>query len=288
MHPLKKLVTHLYRRKDTVCITSSPRSGSTWLAEMLVQIGGFDWVNEPLRLLQGKHDPLYEQGIRARTCLIDADARRVASVTSIMSDVLDGRIGYLQLSPRVQRRLLLKFVRMNRMLAWVTQDFELQHNLLLVRHPCAVVASQLAMHGSNSVWSKIKQPAPDIPRYLRQRVMPLVNEDPHRNIAINWALDQRIPLYDYRPDNTLLVFYEDLMAHPYQEWKRISQFCGVDFKTVQDRASATASQDFFRETQTSKWKEQLSPHMVDDILSTCHELGVNVYTTDLMPTSRPW
>lgn len=283
MHPLKKLLTTCYDIQNTITVSCSPRSGSTWLSERLISIGKLDCVDEPLRLEKGRDDPLYHLGLRARTCLIDADQNRIDSVKSIMNEVLYGRVGYLELYPRLQRRLLLKFVRINRMLGWATREFNLRYNVLLLRHPCAVISSQLLMHGGNTAWFTVSKPAPDIPKYIEDKVNELSNGKAHRTLAINWALDQRIPLFDDRPKNILLVFYEDLIINPEQELSRICNFCNLKFRRIPDKASATASADFSREKQISKWKNQLTPSIAEDIVMTCQKLGIDFYTTDALP-----
>lgn len=286
MNYLKAFIGQFYRNDETICLACSPRSGSTWLAERLVEMGGLDWVDEPLRLRKGENDPLFTRGLRARTCLLDASEDRVALVRSVMTDVLKGQVGYLQVAPRLKRRLLLKFVRANRMLGWLSREFKLKHNVLMVRHPCAVVASNVSMHSGKSVWSGVTKAAPDVPECLRERVASLLNGDVHRALAINWALDQLVPLSIDPPSNTLLIFYEDLVAEPDRELMKIAQFCGLVFRKLEDRASATASPDFSRDSQTSKWKSQLSIAAIDDILKTCHQLGVDLYSSDPMPVKR--
>ena len=285
MHPLKNLATYLYDARDTVCVASSPRSGSTWLAETLVDLGHYDWVDEPLRLENGELRP---HGFTARSCLLDASGEREAAIARKMREVLCGRVGHLQLSWRLRRRLLLKFVRINRMLAWATDEFDLQRNILLVRHPCAVVASQLAMHGGNSKWSNMSSPAPDIPSYLEAQVRSLADGSAHRSLAINWAIDQRIPVYDFVPRNTLLVFYEDLMADPEGGWRKICDFCGIRYEALSGRPSATASSDFSVAAQIDKWREKLPMDIAEDILHTCHALGVELYDMASSPRERPW
>ena len=287
MHPIKKIITQLYNMEDTICLTSSPRSGSTWLAERLVEIGKLDWIDEPLRISGGKTDPLYIQGLRARSYLTDSDEHRSDTVRKIIATALAGRLGYLKLNPSIRRRLLLKFVRFNRLLPWAAREFNLNQNILLVRHPCAVVASQLRMHNKKSVWANVKYPAPDIPNYLKDKVNSLSNGEIHRTLAINWAVDQRIPIYDDRPESALLVFYEDLILNEVNELKRICDFSRLTFKQKRDKASATAAPDFAKNKQIEKWKDQLSLEVIDDIIQTVHDLGVDIYSSSSEPSCRP-
>lgn len=288
MNILKKILTNLYKREDVVCVASSPRSGSTWMAETLVRAGAFDWVDEPLGLKGNKGELLRDAGFRARTCIDDADSARRDAVLACMDQVLRGRVGWLQLHPTLRRRLLLKFVRINRMLGPVVEKFHLKRNILLIRHPCAVVSSQLNMHGGKAVWSSVSGPAPDIPEDLSDNVAALRNGSTARSLAINWAIDQLHPIYRSRPANTMLVFYEDLIRNSDEEWSRICSIAGADVKKILDKPSKTVSSDFKTSSQLDKWKDQLPSEVIDDILSTCHCLGVDLYDDRPMPIKYPW
>lgn len=288
MNVMKRLLTHLYRIENSICLASSPRSGSTWVAETLVRAGKYDFVDEPLRMSTSFKETLLKAGIEARTCLCDADEQRVETVSRLMSEVLRGRVGWLQLYPGASRNLLLKFVRLNRMIAFNVRTFNVKRNILLVRHPCAVISSQLAMHGQNSIWAGVSGPAADIPEKLISTVESLTNGETVRALALNWCLDQRIPIYEDPPENTLLVFYEDLLASPEPEWQKIFGFLGLKNVELKDQPSRTVSADFSKNSQTSKWRNQLSKKEISDILSTCQEMGVELYSDQEMPEKRPW
>ncbi len=286
VNTVKRGLTYLYRRADTICVASSPRSGSTWLAETLVRQGRLDWVDEPLRL-KGPGEALRHAGFTARTCLIDASPDRVQMVSRVMDQVVTGRVGRLEVAPAIRRRLLLKFVRLNRMMAWTVERYQLKRNVLLVRHPCAVIASKLAIDHQHSKWSHATGPTPDVPKYLLKKVNSLSNGQLIRTLAINWAIDHRIPLYDFPPNDTLLVFYEDLVSHFAREWHRVAKHCGVSGNFVENRRSSTASRDFDPGSQISKWKNMLTPGMIDEVLTTCHAIGVDIYNEDVLPGHRP-
>ena len=288
MNRMKKQLTHFYDISKTVCLTSSPRSGSTWVAETLVKAGKYDLVDEPLAMNSTFGETLRDAGFVARTCLEDADEQRIESVSKLMEEVLKGRIGWLQLYPRISRRLLLKFVRLNRMMAFTVNRFGIKKSILLVRHPCAVVASQIAMHNFNSVWANVTDPAPDIPADLQHKVKNLENGHRLRALTLNWCLDQYIPIFRDRPDNTLLVFYENLIERPNDEWPRIFEFLGLQVGDFAEKPSRTASTDFSKGSQTSKWKEQLGSLEVKDILNTCYAMGVDFYNEAERPLYNPW
>jgi hypothetical protein len=288
MNKAKYILTYLYNTKKTVCLASSPRSGSTWVKEMLVSAGKYDCVDEPLRLKGPSGNKLTHAGFAPRTCIIDASYERRKAILSTLEEALKGRVGWLQLSPALRRNLLLKFVRINRILKETVETFDLERTILLVRHPCAVVSSQLAMHGGDSVWSNVSALADDVPAYLRAKIETIDLNAPHKVLALNWAIDQRIPLFDYKPDNTLLVFYENLISNPVEEWERISIFLDIPIPTGLNRPSTTASNDLTISDQNKKWKEKLPANFIRDIVEICNVMGVDIYGCDEKPLYDPW
>lgn len=268
MHPIKRMLTYAYRDRDTVCLASSPRSGSTWLAQMLVELGRYDWVDEPL----GMTDDLRRAGFSARTYMPKAGS----SVESVMHDVIRGRVGYLRLYPRLRRRLLLKFVRLNRMLRWTVETFGIENSILLLRHPCAVISSRLELgRRENSVWARVSGVAPDVPDYLAETVESLVRPtmSVERILAINWALDHAIPLVHERPRHIYVVSYENLVRDPDRELQAICAHCGIPFRVIDGtRPSHTASPDYQRGTQLDKWRERLSPDAQNDVREVVERL----------------
>lgn len=261
MHPVKQMLTRFYDNAQTVCISSSPRSGSTWLAETLVTIGGFDWVDEPLRMTE----ELRASGFVARTYVSGNNE----GIESAMEDVIRGRVGYLVMYPRIGRRLLLKFVRLNRMMRWTVERYGITAGILLVRHPCAVVSSQLAMgRRKNSAWARVEAPAPHIPDYLMDAVASVTRSrmSVERILAINWAVDNAIPLVHEPPASTIVTSYERLMINQATEMRALCSHCRVPFRSVDSGVpSRTASPDYDRAVQLEKWRNQLSGEAQDEV-----------------------
>ena len=141
-----------YDIRQTIVIAGSPRSGTTWLAELLNTIPRSAILWEPLFL---DADPqLPKIGFGWRT-YVPPDRDR-PEMEAYLRRVLTGRV----LNPwTLQRtslrdvyrvkRWIVKFVRANMLLPWLTLRFPTRRPLLLVRHPCAVVASQIR----NGAWA---------------------------------------------------------------------------------------------------------------------------------------
>jgi hypothetical protein len=226
-----------------------------------VRIGRLDWVDEPLAMT----DRLREAGFVARTYVKSTEP----GIEAAMREVLKGRVGYLRVYPGLARRLLLKFVRLNRMMRWTMEHFGLRAGVLFVRHPCAVVSSCLELAArTGSVWGQVTSPAPTIPEYLRSAVDSLTRTDMsvERVLAINWALDHAVPMVHEPPPHTMVVSYESLVLDPDDVVRRLCDHCRIAHRPVDtELPSPTASPDFQPATQIEKWRDRLSPRAQAEI-----------------------
>jgi len=115
--------------------------------------------------------------------------------------------------------MIIKFVRAHRLLPWIMNNYPLIKTIFLLRHPCAVVASQL-----NSVnWSHASKP--DIPDFIKNspRFVTLVSNTKtvEEYLAVNWALDQLPVFMSRQQNNYITVTYEEIVKSPHITLTRI-------------------------------------------------------------------
>ena len=142
-------LVRLGRRGDydigrTLVIAGFPRSGTTWLAEMIAAVPGTGILFEPLDFQRLK---------AARLAGCDWDNFHLPEDTwregeKYLAEVLAGRVlnGWTTAHLPCSRawgvsRWIIKFVRANQMLAWLVSRFDILPPVFLIRHPCAVYAS---------------------------------------------------------------------------------------------------------------------------------------------------
>ncbi|MCA9118222.1 MAG: hypothetical protein KDA79_24290, partial [Planctomycetaceae bacterium] len=208
---LTEILAGRFRVEDALTLTSSPRSGSTWLAETLTTIPRSCFLAEPLHL--GWVPEARAAGFSWRTW-VSADAKWPAGEHFLRS-VFEGRVvneitlERLNLDEvRKVRRLIVKFVRVGRLLPWLCRTFPLPAPILLIRHPCAVVTSQLKAGKWNDVSTV------DAPGYVHefpafQTALAQLNSLEER-LAAQWALDQLPPLLEVQSRPWQMVTYEEL------------------------------------------------------------------------------
>jgi hypothetical protein len=134
---------------DTIIISGAPRSGTTWLYEILANLPNYTGVYEPL--LYDWFPEAEKVGFNQRQYLIPThdDIKKY----NYLLNVFRGK--YFTIRPEyklsfnyiyrrlISKKLLIKFVRANRLLPWMVNNYNVKSFILLVRHPCSTIVSQI-------------------------------------------------------------------------------------------------------------------------------------------------
>lgn len=293
-----------WRFRRVVFVAGSPRSGTTWLGELAATTAGAALNFEPIHPQQ---TPGAEaSGMAWRTYVPPGSDR--PELARVMDAVFDGAIGNVRapVGPARVRRtltasvLVVKDIRSNRMLAWIDERPRLDASLLLVRHPCAVAASQLEMGNRLGLsWANPQRPTPDrtladvfgaVPAELYEPREDLLRslETAAGILAVSWSLDTYIPLVVH-PSSRPVVTYESLAGNPAAIEQALTEL-GLTVTEATHaaigRPSAMASKTFTAadtDKQLSKWTHALSQHEVDEVLAVAHSFGLDFYGRDVLP-----
>lgn len=289
--------------KDTILIAGTGRSGSTWLGEVLRELKGYKFLNEPYM----------HTALRKRTYFgIEEDVP--VKVEGYTRQALSGKAeelwrwrfragtGLGKLAEFVtQQHVVVKFTRALRLLHWLLRCFEVRKTIVLVRHPCAVVGSMLRHGGWNEGHMENRGESTvdrvlgrNLPAELHRRVQSRVTNIEHRYemLAHLWALDYYCAFFakDYLSHPWILVPYERLITRQEEEIERIAEGLDVDvnprMKNRLGIASTSALEDVNTKEparQLSKWQRQLSDKQIDRILSIVHTYNLTMYTEDTEP-----
>lgn len=283
---LKPRLSGRFDEDKALVISSTPRSGSTLLSQVLGSIPNSCTLFEPLHL--DNVPQAAEAGFSWRTYLPPEEVwpegkaylRRV-----FKGKVLNGwtvrEISYRDGSK--SDLLLVKFVRANRLFPWMCRQFDLPAPILLMRHPCAVISSQLG-YG----WKGKERPA--LPTYLEAyprfldayaRLKPGVEY-----LAAKWAFDQMAVLMEPHPHPWMIVTYEELVRRPEETLTRIASRWKVEIDIEQALMKLnTPSSVVSGITQTisgiNGWRQKLSADQISQILTTVNAFGITFYREDL-------
>jgi hypothetical protein len=184
----------------------------------------------------------------------------------------------LSLSGAVRaQRLIVKCVRASRLLPWLCERLRLPAPILLLRHPCAVVASQLRYGWRGA-------PRPDCPEYLEPypgfRTVLADTDTEEANLAASWCLEYLPAFLTPRPAPWLLLTYEGLLLQPRATLARIAEHWGVRFDMEQAMAimgqpSSTVSSAGM--SGLDGWRQVLSPAQVSSIQAVVQGFGLTFY-----------
>lgn len=285
-----------YDIQDTIIVACAGRSGSTWLTEILATLPGYTVIWEPLHLGNNPackaHGFDWQNYIRRNTAAPQQRAylKKLLTGENLSTQVLTS------LEFRPSRLLqptggyLVKFVNANMMLPWITDTFSASA-VLMIRHPCAVVASQIE-HGS---WDHVTKDNMTVPKNLFERYPHLSSvyeqiETHEEVLAFEWALQTYVPLRAAPPRPWFLTTYEDLVMDGPSVVESMFDNLGYSVpKAAYEQLhvpSATSSDRLKHQDGTERlntWRERLTPKQADQILSVAQEVGITCYNESLRP-----
>jgi hypothetical protein len=281
-----------YDTRKTIIICASPRGGSTWLAEILNTLPGYSLLWEPLSL--NEVPQAREIGFTWRTYI--APKTEWPEAEEFLRRILTGQFlnrhtlqasGFRSIFGT--RGWIVKFCRGNMLLRWLTERFSTNVPILLIRHPCAVVASQMR-HGR---WKAVTSPRVDatfIQDYPQFEILLSRINTWEEALACTWCLEYFAPLVTQKPHPWLLVTYEKLVRDGEAELERI--FSALGFEVPADARRHLRIPSFTtkpgshvegEEDQLALWKRRLSHEQIERILRIVRSFGLDFYTDELEP-----
>ena len=288
-----------FEPRDNLLLCCEPRGGSTWIAEILREIPKTTVLWEPLHIrhmacfnklcfAQKQYIPEQETWKEAETTF---EQLFKGKILNNWTCTLSSPIDFITAD-----QMIIKFCRANALLPWLTRVFDFIYEpLYLIRHPFAVVASQLS-HGS---WSKNFSTfnIPDSPYndlYIQHSDFLSSLKTQEDALVATWCLSNIVPLH--HPKNNehwITVYYEDLISNPERGLHRIFDRWGLPFpESAKKRVrvpSITAKGATFQgniEKQLSKWKIFFNQEQIEKMAAVLHYFEIKHYTTDIFPSKK--
>jgi hypothetical protein len=128
----------------------------------------------------------------------------------------------------VARRRLIKDIRANLLLGWMRENFPGMPIVLLLRHPCAVAASRLALGWRDNLSETMERE--ELVEDFLGPVAPEIRAARgtfERHIFL-WCIENYVPLKQFGPGEIHLAFYDNFVVHPEDEIRRLFTFLGED------------------------------------------------------------
>ncbi|MFD1316096.1 sulfotransferase domain-containing protein [Namhaeicola litoreus] len=205
---------HLPSNKKNIFIFSMPRSGSTWLQELIWTQKGIKYCNEPLNIRDKKIREL--SGITSWEELYDEENRN--KLIKYFKKHCVGKINWMNPNPLRKNynfftdRMVFKIINGGEYLINEISDNCNGKVVYLIRHPIPVALSRKLLPRLETLCSK--NVIGRFPADIQRLAMDINNNDDFLEKAIlSWCIQNRIALEKRRSD-WLIITYEQLVVDP--------------------------------------------------------------------------
>jgi hypothetical protein len=303
--------------KDTLLVVGSPRSGTTWLMELLTTLPEYTYIFEPLNPIWSPQS--FTVGFRSRTFLskshkwpegeqylqkvFTGQISNIPIINNPISDIFSGLSVQNLLKYFLGTKIIVKSVNMNRMLPWIAQHFPLRGIFCIIRHPCAVIASQIrtglcGYRPSHPPYFDIFPRMDDILEEISQmdhldsnftkRLPALKTQE--EILAVTWCLDNYSILSEPSSNKWNLVSYEKLLTDEREienlfftiGEKGIPKSALKQYKTPSSVTTKNDRKSIQRTgQQLLKWKNFLSEQQIERILKIVSDFGIDMSWNDI-------
>lgn len=236
--------------RNTVLITSSGRSGSTWLADVVNYKNEYRLIFEPFRR---DRSPLAKD---IRFGLYLDPATEFTPEAQAIDTILRGRVWTPyseQRNKRIAVRRIIKDIRTTNLIPWIRINFPALPIVYLLRHPLAVARSWTRLGWRDYTSEFTSQET------LMERLSPfrpliektiLHADGAFERHVLRWCLENYIPLNDLTNEDVHIVFYEHLVSDPATEVPRLFAYLGKEFEArALERISEPSATTFVTESQ---------------------------------------
>ena len=296
----------LISKEDNIIISGMPRGGTTWLAEILLNIHGTALLWEPLHHTVLRNSKYKDFSIKLGTLPYIPEDSDWKEAHVFFDKLLGGKIilkeyifrnslKYLDKEINLFRnkRWIIKSCRMNLLLPWITNNFDIKPPIFLIRHPLAVVASQLRHKAFNEIHPNTlidnKLLYPSIYNQFSHIIENLkTNEEA---LAAFWCLNN-ISTIKHSNNNIkwITVSYERLINRSEEELKRILSRLNIPFdpfilENINSPSFTTKNGSPIKKggNQLTGWKNSLKQDQVNRILKVVEAFGIEEYSDEVEP-----
>jgi hypothetical protein len=274
--------------RNTVLVAGAPRSGTTWIAELLSSAAPTRLMFEPfnpdlVKAFAAFNHFQYMCPEKSSPELYRFSARVFRG--DIRNAWIDRQIDTLRPSRRV-----VKDVRTNLMLGWLHHQFPEVPIILIVRHPCAVVASRLKLGwATDEDIERLVSQSDLLEDYLESKMEVIASaQSAAEKHAVIWCVFNLVPLRQLAGLPQNVFFYEALKSDPAIELPRLFEAAGLPYSNsalaAATRASMTSRQSEapLVDEQIPRWRSELSAPQIAGIQRIVDAFGLS----DLYPAGR--
>jgi hypothetical protein len=281
-----------FDKDETIIIVGSPRSGTTWVMELLNQLPDYTTIFEPFNPTQF---PQVEP-INISQRHYEAEKTENESLRDYLINVFVGKISSQRPRYRMTvgnfvkrvsaNKLIVKFVRANRLVPWVLFTFDDIRLVYLIRHPCATISSQIRTgytgYDVNDLGPSLNEIINDAKKIgfdntIIDKLKGINNET--QKLAAVWAMDQIIPM-KHNHSRMFKFSYEDLMINNEKVIMNLLTF--LDKKEryekihkVIEKPSILSKGKSHKELKKISWRTELNSKQIEDIRNVLNGFDIS-------------
>lgn len=271
-----------FHEKDTIIIVGSPRSGTTWIMEILNHLPQYTTIFEPLHPKWFPRVKELELSMRHYEAAdSDNDLLYYYLQSVLKGEVTSQRPRYRVTINNILKRItakktIIKFVRANRLVPWIVNNHDLRAVVFITRHPCATISSQFR---TGYTGYDVERFAPSVDQVVDDASMlgfessiihklsGIKNEA--EILAAVWAMDQIIPMREEN-EKIFRLSYEDLLFSTEQTLTQLLRFLNEmdhyeDIITKVETPSMTSKKKSSEAVKEVTWKDELNAIQIEEI-----------------------
>jgi len=292
IHAIRNSIPKNHNLENTIVLTGLPRSGTTWLGEILNTIPNSAIIFEPLHLR--KVPEAEKAGFTWQTLFQDGEGS--GSPEKFMREVLCGRVinkwTARELTVKKSKQaemIIVKFVRASNLLGWLSSTFPIRKPLFIIRHPCAVISSQIErnIHPDACIDHLYAAPVIKLYPHLKSKLEPL--KTPMEILAAHWCIGNYYAMTILHKQCFELICYEQLVSEGVSQLEKI--FSAIGVKVPQNALeqlkipsmTAHLGDPWKGGNPLAVWQRRLSDNEIESILAVVKSFGMDFYTDKLEP-----
>jgi len=288
--------SHQPSGKPNVLLFSMPRSGSTWLMELIWTQPGFKPINEPLNL---KGSWLKKKsGIEGFQDLYSEQARTI--VIAYFKAIADGKANFLNPNPLRKHarfrssRIVYKVIHGGELFI---NDIAISTNskiVYLIRHPIAVALSRKQIPRTQELTSDFVMSHFDEQEQAYAKTM--IKQGSEMEIKVlTWCIQNKLALSQKHKD-WLILSYERLTFQPETVLKALAEHCqlpdielmmqsvnipsAVTTQSEEDSVALMKNKSYDRQQLIRKWRSKVDEDTIQRCFEVCKNMNFEIYTID--------
>jgi Sulfotransferase family len=274
----------------SIFLAGAGRSGTTWLAEVINRAVRCRYMFEPFH-----NEKVSVWASMARFQYMredDKDPKIFAAAENILrgkakNDWIDEFNTVV-----IPHRRLIKEIRSNLMMAWLSRQFPEMPSVLVVRHPFAVMHSRMQLK-----WEPLVEVFRNQPLLMEDHLQPFVHlfdevHDPYEVQALRWCIEHYVPLRQLAGKPVEIFYYEDFCESPAQTFKALFLALKIEGNAEEAIKEAKVPSRLVRkdsavntgQSRVQGWRKHFSPQQIDRVYSLLARFGLDsLYDSEGLP-----